>query len=162
VGVQRNKGITFRYRQIRGIGAIAVNPQVRSLNPIEPPAPETFLGPDVLSWGLVDKFETNLTGGEIVHYFKWDENEFTGSDSPLNSAQFRAVLYTTTGSFSASLQVFSASTLLFSLSSSNEIPTTYTRTITTEPNNTIWTIKLSTQNSNARAILGGISIFMSE
>ena len=157
--IYRNKGITFRYRQIRGIGAIAVNPEPRDVSLLEP---ASFLGPDVILWGLVDNFETSLTGpGETVHYFKWDANEFVGSDGPLDSPQFRVILSTTTGSFSASVNVFSASTLLFSLSTSNQAPTLLTHTIT-EPNNVIWEIKLATENSNAKAVLGGISIFIQE
>lgn len=157
--VQRNKGINFVIRH-KGSGEFLnmLNPIERTNELISDPT-AVSVGPDVLSLIIADTFVVDSNSGSIVSYYKFNPNNFTGSTT-LADPIFRVVLQTTTGSFSASVELISASTVLATLTSSNE--TAEVKETTFNAVEAIYQVKVATQDVSARAILGSAVFFIKE
>ena len=159
--VQRNKGINFAIRY-KGGGEFSnmLNPVERTNELIADVPPISFVvGPDVLSLVIADTFVVDSNSGSIVSYYKFDPNNFTGS-AALDDPIFRVVFQTTTGSFSASVELLSASTVVATLTSSSE--TAEVKETTFSAVEAVYKVKVATEDVSARAILGSAVFFIKE
>ena len=160
--VQRNKGLNFTVRY-KGGGNFsnALNPLARQNALIEPPPPPVLLGPTQVVYQVADGCSVGTTGS-FISYFYFDDAEFTSSSGKPLKYEMDIVLYTTTGSLSASMEISDPVGVVTVVSSSSTLPERIE--IDMSGNNAgIWSLKVGSEDPQiARALHGGTTIFVDE